>query len=319
MTSAKSRVSQGSKKQMRSLFVTGAGGFVGHHMVQMVAAGVFGECELHSMPEGLDIRDVDGLRASIASVKPDWVVHLAARSFVPDSFANPRETFDVNFLGTLNLLCALRDEAFTGRLLYVSSGDVYGSVPEQALPVSELYPAVPRNPYAVSKLSAEMLCNQWHLSEKMDVVIARPFNHIGPAQDSRFVVPGFARQICRIAAGEQEARMTVGDLDVSRDFSDVRDVVRAYAALLREGKSGTVYNVSSGREVMIRSILRQLCELAGVDPAIDEDQARLRPNEQRRMVASSERLQRDTGWKPQISLEASLVQILEYFRMNEAP
>ena len=318
MTSATSRVSPASI-QMHRLYVTGAGGFVGHHLVQVVAEGVFGECELHSMPDGLDIRDADGLRASVALVKPDWVIHLAARSFVPDSFVNPRETFDVNVLGTLNLLCALRDEGFTGRLLYVSSGDVYGSVPEQALPVSELYPAAPRNPYAVSKLSAETLCRQWHFSEKMDVVIARPFNHIGPAQDSRFVVPGFARQICRIAAGKQEASMVVGDLDVSRDFSDVRDVVSAYAALLREGQAGAVYNVSSGREVMIRSILRQLCDLAGVDPSIDEDQARLRPNEQRRMAASSERLQRDTGWKPQISLETSLVQILEYFRMNETP
>ncbi len=304
---------------MRRLYVTGVGGFVGHHLAQMVASGAFGECELHSVPDGMDIRDADGLRTSIASAKPDWVIHLAARSFVPDSFVNPRETFDVNFLGTLNLLCALRDTAFTGRLLYVSSGDVYGAVPEDALPVSELHTPEPRNPYAVSKLSAEILCKQWHLSEKMDVVIARPFNHIGPAQDSRFVVPGFARQICRIAAGGQEARLVVGDLDVSRDFSDVRDVVRAYAALLSEGQSGLTYNVCSGREVVVRTILRQLCELAGVDPAIEEDRARMGPTEQRRMVASCEQLQRDTDWKPQISLETSLVQILEYSRMNEKP
>jgi GDP-4-dehydro-6-deoxy-D-mannose reductase len=211
---------------MRRLYVTGAGGFVGHHLTQMVADGAFGECELHCMPHGMDLRDVEDLRASIASVGPDWVIHLAARSFVPDSFANPRETLDVNLLGTLNLLWVLRDTAFTGRLLYVSSGDVYGAVPEEALPVTELRIPEPRNPYAVSKLSAEHLCRQWHLSEEMDVVIARPFNHIGPAQDSRFVVPGFARQLCRIAAGEQDARLIVGDLDVSRDFSDVRDVVR---------------------------------------------------------------------------------------------
>lgn len=304
---------------MHRLYVTGMGGFVGHHLAQMVADGAFGECELHSMPHGMDIRDADGLRASIASAKPDWVIHLAARSFVPDSFVNPRETFDVNFLGTLNLLCALRDTAFTGRLLYVSSGDVYGVVPEDALPVSELHTPEPRNPYAVSKLSAEILCGQWHLSEKMDVVVARPFNHIGPAQDSRFVVPGFARQICRIAAGEQEARLVVGDLDVSRDFSDVRDVVRAYASLLTEGRSGLTYNVCSGREVVVRTILRQLCELAGVEPVIEADRGRFRPAEQRRMVASYERLQRDTGWKPQIPLETSLVQILEYSRMNEKP
>ena len=304
---------------MRRLYVTGAGGFVGHHLAQMAASGAFGECEYHSMPNGVDMRDIDSLRASVASIKPDWVIHLAARSFVPDSFANPRETLDVNLLGTLNLLWVLRDTTFTVRLLYVSSGDVYGAVPEESLPVTEMRIPEPRNPYAVSKLSAEHLCRQWYLSEKMDVVIARPFNHIGPAQDSRFVVPGFADQLCRIAAGEQDGRLIVGDLDVSRDFSDVRDVVRAYAALLRDGQSGVTYNVCSGREVMIRAVLRQLCELVGVDPIIEEDRSRFRPNEQRRMVASCERLQRDTGWRPQISLETSLAQILDYFRTNKKP
>lgn len=309
----------GKCSPIRRLYVTGASGFVGHHLAQVVAEGGFGECEFHPLPHGVDVRDAEGLRASLAEARPDWVIHLAAQSFVPDSFANPRETFDINLFGTLNLLQALRATGFVGRLLYVSSGDVYGAVPESALPVSESQEPAPRNPYAVSKLSAEHLCRQWHFSEGLDVVIARPFNHIGPGQTTRFVVSGLASQVARIAAGIQPPSMVVGDIDVSRDFSDVRDVVRAYAALLRLGKAGLTYNVSSGREVTVRSILHRLCQLAGVEPAIETDQTRFRPNEQRRMMASCDRLRRDTGWESRVPLETSLGQILDYFRTKETP
>jgi len=304
---------------MQKLYLTGGGGFVGRCVAEAVADGVFGDCELHTMPSGTDIRDIEAVRASIAKVNPDLVLHLAARSFVPDSFADPRLTLDVNLLGTLNLLSALKSSGFKGRLLYVSSGDVYGAVPEGELPVTEQRLAQPRNPYSVSKVSAELLCLQWHYSEGLDVVVARPFNHIGPTQDSRFVVPGFARQICQIAAGRQAAELVVGDIDVSRDFSDVRDVIRAYAAMFRSGRPGSTYNVCSGREVKIRWILGELCRIAGVDPEIRQNASRLRPNEQRRMVASHERLRADTGWEPSIPLETSLEQILEHFRTNETP
>jgi GDP-4-dehydro-6-deoxy-D-mannose reductase len=304
---------------MHKLYMTGAGGFVGRCVAQAVAEGVFGDCELHSMPVGTDIRDADAVRVSLAAVKPDWVLHLAARSFVPDSFADPRLTLDVNLLGTLNLLSALKESAFKGRLLYVSSGDVYGAVPEEELPVTERRLASPRNPYAVSKLSGELLCQQWHYSEGLDVMVARPFNHIGPTQESRFVVPGFARQVGRIAAGQQVPELVVGDIDVSRDFCDVRDVIRAYAAMFHGGRPGSIYNVSSGREVKIRWILNELCLMAGVDPEIRQDASRLRPNEQRRMLASHDRLRADTGWEPTIPLETSLEQILQHFRTNETP
>lgn len=304
---------------MKKLYITGAGGFVGHHIARIVAEGGFGACELHEMPEGLDIRDREALQASLASTRPDWVIHLAARSFVPDSFTHPHETLDVNLFGTLNLLCVLREMKFQGRLLYVSSGDVYGAVPDAALPVTESRWPEPRNPYAVSKLSAEMLCLQWHRSEGLDVIVARPFNHIGPGQDERFVVPALARQVASIAADLQESALSVGDIDVTRDFSDVRDVVSAYAALLCCGQAGQTYNVCSGREVTIRSILHSLCALAGIDPIITQDNSRLRPSEQRRMVANYERLREDTGWVSAIPLETSLQQILDQFRINETP
>jgi len=307
------------RDSMKKLYITGANGFVGHHLARIVAEGGFGDCALHTMPDGLDIRDGKALLASLASIQPDWVIHLAARSFVPDSFANPRETLDVNLFGTLNLLCALREMKFRGRFLYVSSGDVYGVVPEAALPVTESRWPEPRNPYAASKVSAETLCLQWHRSEQLDVIVARPFNHIGPGQGERFVVPALARQVALIAAGLQEPTLAVGDIDVTRDFSDVRDVVRAYAALLRHGQGGQTYNVCSGREVTIRFILQTLCALAQVEPAVVQDSARLRPSEQRRMVADCGRLRQDTGWEPAISLETSLQQILDQFRTSQTP
>lgn len=304
---------------MKKLYITGANGFVGRHLAVIVAEGGFGACVLHEMPSGLDIRDGKALHASIASVQPDWVIHLAARSFVPDSFADPRETLDVNLFGTLSLLCALREMKFQGRVLYVSSGDVYGTVPEAALPVTESRWPEPRNPYAVSKASAETLCLQFHRSEQLDVMVARPFNHIGPGQSERFVVPALARQVALIAAGLQDPILMVGDIDVTRDFSDVRDVVGAYAALLCRGQGGQTYNVCSGREVTIRSILQTLCTLAQVNPVVVQDSARLRPSEQRRMVADCQRLRQDTGWEPVIPLETSLQQILDQFRTNQTP
>ena len=141
----------------------------------------------------------------------------------------------------------------------------------------------------------------------------------GPGQGERFVVPALARQVARIATGQQEPTLMVGDIDVTRDFSDVRDVVRAYAAMLDRGQAGQTYNVCSGREVTIRSILRALCTLARVDPAIVQDSARLRPSEQRRMVADCQRLRADTGWEPAIPLETSLQQILDQFRTSQTP
>lgn len=304
---------------MKKLYITGGSGFVGQHIARIVADGGFGACTLHAMPDHLDIRDGKALQASLAAVRPDWVIHLAALSFVPDSFANPRETLDVNLFGTLSLLCALREMKFSGRLLYVSSGDVYGAVPESALPVDESRWPEPRNPYAASKIAAETLCLQWHRSEQLDVMVVRPFNHIGPGQSERFVVPALARQVARIAAALQEPKLVVGDIDVTRDFSDVRDVVRAYAAMLERGQAGRTYNVCSGREVTIRSILHTLCTLARVDPAIVQDSARLRPSEQRRMVADCQRLRADAGWEPAIPLETSLQQILDQFRTNQTP
>jgi GDP-4-dehydro-6-deoxy-D-mannose reductase len=296
------------------LLVTGASGFVGRHVRMAVESGLFGEAQFHGAQEGLDVRDAQSLRALIDRVAPESVLHLAAQSFVPQSFADPRETFEINLIGTLNLLQALDQTGFSGRMIYVSSGDVYGLVPESELPVDEERMPEPRNPYAASKVAAEQLCLQWRRTTGMDIVIARPFNHVGPGQNDRFVLPALARQIVAIEKAGRYPIVEAGDLDTTRDFTDVRDIVAAYAAMFAAGSAGATYVVGSGTERRVRDILLAMCEIAGIDPEVRQDPAKLRPVEQRRMVADPARLYADTGWRPRIAFETTLNDILTYAR-----
>lgn len=298
------------------LLVTGAGGFVGRHVRAACApGGALENWEFIPAPVGLDVRDSTATADAIAEARPDAVLHLAAQSYVPRSFENPSETFDVNLGGTLNLLLGLRELGFTGRLVYVSSGDVYGAVPEDELPVSEKRIPEPRSPYGVSKIAAEQLCLQWRRTEGLDVVVARPFNHIGPGQDARFAVPSFARQVVEVERGLRQ-NIEAGDIDTTRDFTDVRDVVAAYAAMLERGVAGSVYCVGSGRERRMRDLLEAMCAVAGVNPGIHQDRARLRPAEQRRMAADAGLLKQHTGWAAVIPLEKTLQDILNDARIH---
>lgn len=241
---------------------------------------------------------------------PDAVIHLAGQTFVPEAFRDPARTFDINLLGTLNLLQALKARGFQGTFLYVSSGDVYGQVSENDLPITEQQAPCPRNPYAVSKISAEFLSLQWGLSEGWPVLVARPFNHIGSGQKDSFVIASAARQIIRIKQGLQAPQLEVGDIDVSRDFLDVGDVVSAYFALLEKGQAGQVYNICSGQEQSIRSLIEQLADLAEVTMQLVQDPARMRRADQRRVCGSHERLTKTTGWTPDITTQQSLRAIL---------
>lgn len=303
------------EKPARKLFITGSSGFVGTSTRRFLLENPeYRQAYEIIEPVGrVDLRDKAALTQTLAEWVPDAVIHLAGQSFVPRSFENPLETYEVNFLGTLNLLQALKASGFSGRMLYVGSGDQYGLVSAGDLPLVETQPLKPRNPYAVSKAAAELLCYQWSQTEGLDIVMARPFNHIGPGQDARFAVSDFARQVVEIRLGRRAAEISVGDIDVTRDFTDVRDVIRAYLMLLLEGKSGEVYNVCSGKEVSIREILAQLLALAGVQASIRQDSARFRPAEQRRVYGSCDKLLDVSGWRPAIPLEQSLVDNLNYW------
>lgn len=302
---------------LRTLLVTGATGFVGRHVLAACRdSSAFAGWRSVAFAPGVDIRDGDAVARALDSISPDAVIHLAAQSFVPRSFDAPRETLDTNTIGTLNLLECLRRGGFAGRLLYVSSGDVYGQVPEMELPVSEATLPRPRSPYAVSKLAAEMLCLQAHRTHGLSAMIARPFNHIGPGQGARFVIPSLARQLVAISRGDQPPRVEVGDIETTRDFSDVRDVVAAYSAIIEHGHPGSTYVVGSGQERTVREILQAMCALVHVQPAIESNPELFRPGEQRRMVADSTALRTDTGWSPRYTLDVTLGDILEDARRH---
>ena len=296
---------------MRTLLVTGHNGFVGRALRELLQRdSTLGDWRLATLPRDFDVRSA-GLAERIAGIRADAVIHLAGLTSVADSFREPEAFFDVNFGGTWNLLKALRSAAFPGRFLFVSSGDCYGIVAPDALPVAETQPLRPRSPYAVSKVAAEALCGQWVQTERLDAVIARPFNHVGPGQDTRFAIASFARQVARIARGLAPPRIVTGDLDVTRDLTDVRDVVRAYFALLANGRTGEVYNVGSGREQRLADVLHALLAQAGVTAEVVTDPARIRAGEQRRAAADVRKIATDTGWSPSIDLSTTLRDMLD--------
>jgi len=302
---------------MRTCLVVGASGFIGRHV--MASEQVFARdlgVKLVASGDEIDVRDAAAVRELVRARAPSYVLHLAAVSFVPDSIADPGATYQINFIGTLNLLAALVEERFSGPVLFVSSAEVYGSVAESDLPIREARAYAPRTPYAVSKAAGELLCKQHVLSGKLDVRVVRPFNVIGAGQSSKFAVSSFARQIAAIerAGG---GNLAVGNLDVTRDFVDVGDAVAAFAAVLRAGQCGETYNICSGRETRLDVLLEQLTAAADVPVHVVVDPARVRPAEQRRVCGSHEKLTATTGWQPRVSLDASLRSVLHDWRTRE--
>lgn len=303
---------------MKRLLVTGRHGFVGGTLARMVATDpVLDGWQLIETPETWDLRDPLATQVTVEDAAPDAVLHLAAQSWVPDAFKDPATTLAVNVLGTLHLLQALQRTGFRGRMVFAGTGDVYGRVPDDALPVAEARLPAPRNPYSVSKLAAEALCYQWTVTEGLDIVMTRPFNHIGAGQSERFVVSDFARQVAQIKCGRRKPVVMVGDIDVTRDFTDVGDVIRAYFALLRAGATGEVYNVCSGRDRSIRSLLERLAALAGVTVSIEQEPARMRRSEQRRMRGDPDKIRRATGWLAATPLDESLTAMLQHWGSGE--
>lgn len=295
-----------------TLLVTGHLGFVGAYVMNREPAT--GLVDQQGQP--INLLDLAAVTDAISRIRPSAVIHLAAQSFVPDAFKNPIATFETNFIGTQILLDALKASDFSGRFLFVSSADVYGSVDPSELPATEQTPLKPNNPYAVSKIAAETLCSYWHRTEGMDIVIARPFNHIGPGQSTRFAIADFSKTIAEIKLGKRSKVLEVGDLDVTRDFTDVRDVVAAYHALLANGKSGETYNVCSGIERHLGTTVSTLAELAGVEIEVRTAPARFRKASQPRAVGSSAKIMKDTGWRPQIEWRTSLEDTIKHWEQQ---
>jgi GDP-4-dehydro-6-deoxy-D-mannose reductase len=295
------------------VLVLGARGFVGRHLVALLRERghevVPADREPHEDGLPVDVTDPLALRAAFELARPDAVAHLAAQAFVPAALADPAGTFAVNAGGTLHVLDAARAQAAGGaapRVLVVSSAEVYGAQPPAAYPLRETTAPRPANPYAASKLAAEALAQSYARSYGLDAVVTRAFNHIGPGQDERFAVAGFAAQIARVAAGHGPL-VRVGNLEAARDFLDVRDVCAAYALLLEgAGEPGEVYNVASGAATPLKDVLRQLVQIARVPVEIREDPARMRPADVPLSLGDAAKLRAATGWAPRTSLPAAL-------------
>lgn len=296
---------------MRTL-VTGHTGFVGRHLFAQVAEGAIGDAVCIAPGPGFSLDSLDAIESSLSGLMFDSVIHLAAQSHVPTSFTNPLATFDTNVMGTLRLLEVLQRRKFAGRLLYVSSGDVYGHVALDSLPVNERLEPAPSNPYASSKLAAESACLAWARFAGFTTIVARPFNHVGRDQKTSFAVARFADAVARVAAGREPPRLATGRLDVTRDFLDVRDVIDAYFAILRNGESGEIYNVCSGTERGLGDVLQSLIRSAGLSVDCHIDPALVRPVELLRMAGDASKLRTQTGWAPKIPFAETLNDLLTH-------
>jgi GDP-4-dehydro-6-deoxy-D-mannose reductase len=293
----------------KRVFLTGGAGFVATRMVEHLAGSAW---QTHA--SSTDILDGEALQAELRQCQPDIVLHLAAQSHVPTSFREPELTARVNFDGTRSLLTALDQSGFAGALVFVGSGDMYGLAPETSLPIRETQALRPRNPYAASKVAAEAWCMQHSLHCQYRIVMARAFNHIGRGQNAQFVLPAMAEQLVAIERGQRPPILETGDLDVTRDFTNVSDVLDAYLALAEKGVSGEVYNVCSGLEYRVRDLVAQMIVMTGLDIQLQNDPARFRKAEQTRVVGDNSKLRADTGWAPKMDIAASLAEILDDWR-----
>jgi GDP-4-dehydro-6-deoxy-D-mannose reductase len=294
------------------VLVTGAAGFVGPHLSRALAARgaqVIGMSD-HAAPgieHVCDLRDAGATEKAVAAAKPDGVLHLAGLSSVADCAKDPAKAFAVNTQGTYHLLLAVQKHAPKAKVVFVSSGEVYGGAAGTA-PIPETTQAEPINVYGATKRAAEVLALQL-AHAGLPVVIARSFNHIGAGQTPTFVLPSFARQLAQVPRGSKVV-LEVGNLAAVRDFSHVEDVVDAYALLLEKGVSGQLYNVGSGAGRSIEQMLQMLVKLSGRDAEVRVDPARLRPIEIPALVAQTDKL-RALGWAPKRPLEQALGELME--------
>lgn len=314
------------------VLITGATGFVGSHLCEYLIRNgdnVHGtfiyQHEIDILPELVrqhvvlhqcDLIEIDQIREVIKTVRPERVYHLAAISSVHKSWEGRELVLRVNLFGWLSLLEGLQQFCPETRLLMVSSGEVYGKVSEAQQPIPETQPLHPLNPYAASKAAQELLCYQYIHADQLPIVIVRPFNHTGPRQVPNFVCPDFAKQIVEIEKGLREPVISVGNLEARRDFSDVRDIVRAYHLVLEQCPTGTPINIASGKAWAIQDILDMLLQFSNVPIEVRQDPDRLRPSDVPLMLGDYTLLYQQTGWQPEIPFKETLLSVLEYWRRS---
>lgn len=310
------------ENDLKKCLITGIGGFVGSFLKEELKNSL-PEYEIHGLHRSgeisknvdyhfyeMDIRDTVSVSELILSLQPDLVFHLAAQPFVPKAILDPWGTLDINVKGTLNILESLKKLNRPCKLIYVSSADVYGRQLPDSYPLVESILPNPVNPYSASKLSAEVYCRQYAAVTKyLEIMIARPFNHIGVGQRKEFVIPNFCQQIID-SANSSNSEILVGDISSTRDFLDVRDVVRAYITLAKSGVSGEIYNICSNVETSIQEILEILIRLSGTSIKLTKDPTRFREAETARLFGNNDKI-KALGWQKKFELSNSLKEIYE--------
>ena len=312
------------------VLITGITGFAGSHLADFCLER--GDVEVHGMirwrsrTENIehldgkinlhecDLRDAGSTRDVIEHVKPEYIFHLAAQSFVPTSWRAPSESLTTNVLGQLHVFEAVRKLGLKCRIQIACSSEEYGMVYEDEIPIKEDNQLRPLSPYAVSKVSQDLLGYQFYMSYKLDVVRTRGFNHTGPRRGPVFVCSDFAKQVVDIEKGLKPPVIHVGNLEAKRDFSDVRDVVKAYFLALEKGKPGEVYNICQERSWRIQEILDMLLERSKTEIKVELDKSRLRPSDVPVLQGDCSRFRKDTGWTPEIPFEKTLEDIMDYWR-----
>ena len=309
---------------MKALII-GAAGFVGSYLIQHLKDDLHWEVIATKLPqeaikiEDIEIYDLDILKKDnilplLQSIHPDMILHLAAQSSVGVSWKNPALTIDINIKGSIYVLDAIRELDYNPRVLLIGSGEEYGHILPTETPIREETILRPGNIYAATKACQNMLGKIYADAYQMDIISVRAFNHIGPNQAPIFVVSDFCKQVAEIEAGQKEPIIYVGNLSAARDFTDVRDVVRAYGLLLQYGIAGETYNVGSGHAIIIEDILNQILLQAKVTIRIEVDPDKLRPVDVPIIEADTTKLYQCTKWKPDISIDETISDVLEYWR-----
>ena len=312
------------------VLITGITGFAGSHLAEYAldqeGVDVYGIRRWRSRTENIDhlvdqlnivecdLRDAASVTSMIDGIRPDWIFHLAAQSHVPTSWHAPAESLETNIIGQLNLFEALRQTGCDARIQIAGSSEEYGLVHRDEVPITEANPLRPLSPYAVSKVTQDLLAYQYFRSYGTHTIRTRGFNHTGPRRGEVFVVSNFAKQIALIEAGARKLVIRVGNLEAERDFTDVRDVVRAYWLIVEHGDAGDVYNIASGKTWRIQDVLDLLLSFSEVDINIEVDPARLRPSDVELLLGDASKLKAVTGWEPVIPFEQTARETLDYWR-----
>ncbi len=312
---------------MKSLIIGGAG-FVGPYLELELLNNHPGmeiyvsklSHESYSSPQAkvidLDILDKEMVASTLDEIRPDWIFHLAAQSSVGLSWKNPKLTVDININGTLNILEALRELDYKPRVLLIGSGEEYGHIKPNEVPINEDNNTRPGNIYAATKACSNMLGKIYSDAYDLDIIAVRAFNHIGPNQKPLFVVADFCFQAVSIEKGSQDPTINVGNLSAKRDFTDVRDVVRAYVLLMAKAAKGQTYNVGSGKAIMVDEILQTILRHAKVRIDVNIDKSKFRPVDVPIIEADISKLQKTIDWKPEIPLDQTIQETLDYFRQT---